>query len=186
MHTKTYITDDNTTLVSESFMYLKKYLDIVSYGQISIPFLNRFKKLIINNARSNFRVDEVKSLLSRGIFQDIEEIEIKNTDGRFCTIDGMLYSGNGQKLYLCPRGKTGNLVIPDGTESICDYACAWVRCDQVTIPDSVKFIGENAFAFDLDLKKVEGGKNVKKIHPLAFYHCSELKYMKALALAAIL
>lgn len=23
MHTKTYITDDNTTLVSESFMYLK-------------------------------------------------------------------------------------------------------------------------------------------------------------------
>ena len=45
---------------------------------------------------------------------------------------------------------------------------------------------KNAFAFDLDLKKVEGGKNVKKIHPLAFYHCSELKYMKALALAAIL
>lgn len=77
MHTKTYITDDNTTLVSESFMYLKKYLDMVSYGQISIPFLTRFKKVIINNARSNFRVDEVKSLLSRGIFQDIEEIALK-------------------------------------------------------------------------------------------------------------
>ena len=49
MHTKTYITDDNTTLVSESFMYLKKYLDMVSYGQISIPFLTRFKKVIISD-----------------------------------------------------------------------------------------------------------------------------------------
>ena len=72
MHTKTYITDDNTTLVSESFMYLKKYLDMVSYGQISIPFLTRFKKVIINNARSNFRVDEVKSLLSRGILRRLK------------------------------------------------------------------------------------------------------------------
>lgn len=175
MHTKTYIADDNTTLISESFRDLKKYLDMAYYGQISIPLLTRFKKVIINNAGSNFRVDEVKALLSRGIFQDVEEIEIKNTDGKFCTIDGMLYSGNKQKLYLCPRGKTGNLVIPDGTESICKYACAWVRCDQVTIPDSVKFIGESAFTLDLNLKKVEGGKNIKKIQPLAFYRCSELQ-----------
>lgn len=175
MHTKTYIADDNTTLISKSFRDLKKYLDMVYYGQISIPLLTRFKKVVINNARGDFRVDEVKSLLSREIFQDVEEIEIKNTDGRFCTIDGMLYSGNKQKLYLCPKGKTGNLVIPDGTESICDRACAWARCDQVTIPDSVKFIGENAFALDLNLKKVEGGKNIKKIQPLAFYRCSELQ-----------
>lgn len=175
MHTETYIADDNATLISKSFRDLKKYLDMVSYGQISIPYLTRFKKVIINNARSDFCVDEVKLLLSRGILQDAEAVEIKNPDDRFCTIDGMLYSGNKQKLYLCPRGKTGNLVIHDGAELICDYACAWVRCDQVTIPDSVKSIGENAFAFNLNLKKVEGGRNIQNIKPFAFYRCYRLK-----------
>ena len=44
MHTETYIADDNATLISKSFRDLKKYLDMVSYGQISIPYLTRFKK----------------------------------------------------------------------------------------------------------------------------------------------
>ena len=85
MHTETYIADDNTTLISKSFRDLKKYLDMVSYGQISIPYLTRFKKVIINNARSDFCVDEVKSLLSRGILQDAEEVEIKNPDDEVST-----------------------------------------------------------------------------------------------------
>ena len=65
MHTETYIADDNATLISKNFRDLKKYLDMVSHGQISIPYLTRFKKVIINNARSDFCVDEVKLLLSR-------------------------------------------------------------------------------------------------------------------------
>ena len=54
MHTETYIADDNATLISKNFRDLKKYLDMVSHGQISIPYLTRFKKVIINNARSDF------------------------------------------------------------------------------------------------------------------------------------
>lgn len=44
MHTETYIADDNATLISKNFRDLKKYLDMVSHGQISIPYLTRFKK----------------------------------------------------------------------------------------------------------------------------------------------
>ena len=69
MHTETYIADDNATLISKNFRDLKKYLDMVSHGQISIPYLTRFKKVIINNARSDFCVDEVKLLLSRGMLR---------------------------------------------------------------------------------------------------------------------
>lgn len=46
--TETYIADDNATLISKNFRDLKKYLDMVSHGQISIPYLTRFKKVIIN------------------------------------------------------------------------------------------------------------------------------------------
>ena len=175
MHAKTYIADDNKTLISESFGDLEKYLDKVSYGSIALPFSTRFKKVVINNAKTNLRVDKVKSLLSRGVLQDAEAVEIKNPDDRFCTINEMLYSGDRRQLYFCPMGKVGNLVISEGTESICDYACAWSRCDQVTIPNSVKSIGENAFAFNLNLKRVEGGKNIKNIKPCAFYRCYRLK-----------
>ena len=175
MHAKTYIADDNKTLISESFGDLEKYLDKVSYGSIALPFLTRFKKVVINNAETNLCADKVKSLLSRGVLQDAEVVEIKKADDRFCTIDGMLYSGDKRQLYCCPRGRTGNLIISEGTESICDYACAWSKCDQVTIPDSVKLIGENAFAFNLNLKKVEGGRNIQNIKPFAFYRCYRLK-----------
>ena len=77
MHTETYIADDNATLISKSFRDLKKYLDMVSYGQISIPYLTRFKKVIINNARSDFCVDEVKSLLSRGYCKMLRQSKSK-------------------------------------------------------------------------------------------------------------
>lgn len=56
MHTETYIADDNATLISKNFRDLKKYLDMVSHGQISIPYLTRFKKVIINNARLTVEV----------------------------------------------------------------------------------------------------------------------------------
>ena len=100
MHTETYIADDNATLISKNFRDLKKYLDMVSHGQISIPYLTRFKKVIINNARSDFCVDEVKLLLSRGILQDAEAVEIKNPDDRFCTIECCILAINKSCIFV--------------------------------------------------------------------------------------
>ena len=161
------IKKDGNTMIIDTFRDLKS----------SSAEFNKAKrktvKLIVKSAEHDQKVIDIINTLKE--MRDLEWVEIQNPDTKLCSIDGMLYSGNKQKLYLCPRGKTGNLVIHDGAELSCDYACAWVRCDQVTIPDSVKSIGENAFAFNLNLKKVEGGRNIQNIKPFAFYRCYRLK-----------
>lgn len=73
-------------------------------------------------------------------------------------------------------GHDERVVIPDGVESIGDYAFRFRRfLKQVTIPDSVREIGNNAFESCSTLTHVYGCKNVRRIGENAFFYCSALE-----------
>jgi hypothetical protein len=60
---------------------------------------------------------------------------------------GVLFSKDKTVLIQFPAGKTGSYIIPDSVTSIIDYAFSNCNITSVTIPDSVKSIGYNIFAF---------------------------------------
>lgn len=70
----------------------------------------------------------------------LEWLEIQNPDGRFCTINGILYSRNGKSLYFCPREREGSVRVQEGTEVICKNAFSATNISELIIPDSVKRI----------------------------------------------
>ena len=83
--------------------------------------------------------------------------------------------GYAANLYINGKLLQGELVIPDGTEKIGDYA--FHNCSSLTsvvIPDSVNSIGERAFYGCNGLTSVTIGNGVTSIGEEAFYQCSGL------------
>lgn len=119
------ITDENwaevieDTLTVETFTALKKYIHALESSQRGFP--DSVTKLVVNEAKCNMKSHEIKQLLDKQPLRRLETISISNPDKYFCTVDGLLYSGDKERLLFCPRGRKGVLVIPDGTKAFLIY-----------------------------------------------------------------
>ena len=87
--------------------------------------------------------------------------------------NGVLYIGN----YLIAASKdiSGNYLIKDGTIAIAH--CAFSNCTSltgVTMPNSVKHIGESAFGGCTALSDLDISPNIESIYHSAFGKCSSL------------
>lgn len=176
MNKSAEISKDGKTLTVNTFKDLKHFLDRVRYKHFQITVDKPIKELIVKDSKTDWTVNYVKELLRNAALQTVENFEIISPDSRFCTIDGLLYSGSGENLYLCPIGREGTLIIPDGTKMIFVEACRNCKFDKVVLPDSVEIIDTYAFSRSWNLKEVEGGKNVERIRDYAFSGCMNLKH----------
>ncbi len=175
MNKSAEISKDGKTLTVNTFKDLKHFLDRVRYKHFQITVDKPIKKLIIKDSKTDWTVNYVKELLRNAALQTVENFEIISPDSRFCTIDGLLYSGSGENLCLCPKGKEGTLIIPDDTKTISIEACRNCKFDKVILSDSIKIIDKYSFSRSWNLKEVEGGKNVERIRDYAFFDCRALK-----------
>lgn len=95
----------------------------------------------------------------------------------WCKID-FAYEGNplsdSNKLYI-NNAVVKNLVIPDGITTIGPYAFErGTQFTSVTIPSSVKSIGNSAFAYCYNLNKIDIPDGVTSIGSYAFLMCTSL------------
>lgn len=132
----------------------------------------KIKKIVIPNTISR---------ICRGAFGgcfELQEVHISDLVA-WCKIimedesSNPLYSHDHIQLYLNNELIT-NLVIPDGVETI---TANFYRCEQlesVTIPQSVKSIGERAFSVCKNLRKVSIPTSLISIGDYAFAGCSSL------------
>ena len=176
------ITDENwaevieDTLTVETFTALKKYIHALESSQRDFP--DSVTKLVVNEAKCNMKSHEIKQLLDKQPLRRLETISISKPDKYFCTVDGLLYSGDKDHLLFCPRGRKGVLVIPDETKNISDIACLACSFSVLVLPDAVESIGAFACYRNTNLERVEGGKGIRKIYNCAFLNCQRLKHFE--------
>ena len=78
-------------------------------------------------------------------------------------------------LISAQKDASGEFVIKDGTKAVADYVLRYYKnITKVIIPDSVQYIGNDAFANCENLSRITIGKNVKKFGAYAFYECYKL------------
>ncbi len=88
--------------------------------------------------------------------------------------DGIVYAGSAAYIY---KGNIPNdrIVLRDGTKSVSPY-CFYNRANitEVTMPNTVKYIGTNAFYGCTGLTSIELPNSIKKLPDWVFYGCSGL------------
>ena len=77
----------------------------------------------------------------------INAINVDKDNAEYCSVDGILYSKDTTLLMHCPRGKNGQIILPNSVEKI--RSNAFNRCKNITgefiLPDSLKQIESYAF-----------------------------------------
>lgn len=73
----------------------------------------------------------------------LERIDVAKGNQCFCSVDGVLYSADKKTLLYLPVGGRTEYTIPENVKEIATYAC--VDCENVTItlPRSLKAIGDH-------------------------------------------
>lgn len=104
----------------------------------------------------------------------LKEINVENGNREYCSVDGVLYSSNKTELIRLPEGKTGEFSIPTGVYEIDDRAFANTGIKSITIPDTVREIGESAFDGCNSLTTVKVGNGITEIEERLFKNCTSL------------
>ena len=93
----------------------------------------------------------------------LERVHIDENNPWCKSVDGIVYSKNGDTLFFCPEGRTGDLKIPEGTKFIYSFAFQLSNLSSVTLPDSMQAIGSNAFYWCQELKSIDFGNGIERI-----------------------
>ena len=108
---------------------------------------------------------------------EVKEIDIEDNP-YFKSIDGIIYTKDGESLVLCPSGRTKKVVIADGTKSIETSAFKDSKVKSVICPDSLQNICCTAFNKCSKLQHVDFGRGITILGGMqrpVFYKCDALK-----------
>lgn len=135
----------------------------------------------VRTKNSNF--SEIKE--SHSSFLTVSKIKVDIHNPDFKSVDGILYSKDGRILVKCPVKKTGDVIIPEGTEEIMPNAFFQSEIESVKLPDSMKKIGAYAFCECKNLRFIDFGNGIKEIGKVqtgsngehVFSECPNLKHV---------
>ena len=99
------------------------------------------------------------------------EIKVASGSKNFSAVDGVLYNVDKTTLIAFPPAKQMAYTILSGVTAIRSRAFYNGKIQSVTIPGTVKSIGQEAFAECYDLTSVTIPKSVTSIGDGAFYDC---------------
>lgn len=151
-------------------------------------------KLIINSAKTLESCSYVTGLSCDTIciaydgYIDTNRLNIMESkcfevagNNRYATRDGFLYDYSGKMLILCPKLRGGKITIPGRTRYIARIAFRNnPNITELVLPDSLSFIGEQAFSGCGALSAIDFGKGLSQIgdsarNKFVFSGCYELK-----------
>ncbi len=171
----------------DGILYTKYKTDLIKCpegmkGDIVIPDgVIRIYKYAFNNCGNltSITIPDGVTTIEEILFSgcgSLKSINVLESNQKYCSIDGVLYSKDKTELYLCPPGMIGSMIIPDGVTSIGDYAfrgCSGLT--SITIPDGVTSIGDGAFCGCSGLTSITIPDGVTSIGDIeTFSDCSGL------------
>ncbi len=94
----------------------------------------------------------------------LENITVSENNGKYKTVDGVVFTKDGKTLVLYPAAKAGEYTVPGETETIEEYAFANAGgLTVLNISDSVKNISSKAFQ-----GQIFGGFGCSSLYKVAF------------------
>lgn len=110
---------------------------------------------------------------------NLEKIEVDPKNARFCSEDGVLFSKDKKELLTCPAGKTDKIYkVPDEVKKIWPNAFAFNKyISEVQLPDKLKYIGREAF-LNSNLRRIYLPDSLEELNYHAFAGCHHLEQIR--------
>ena len=169
-------TDDGLALTAYNGMETNVRIPSEIDGKPVKAIYYGFKLPEITDAASIEIPASVESISSSSFGKTLTEFIVAEGNERYYSNDGILYERENDRLFCCPAGRSGSVVIPDGTKLIRGFAfyeCSGIT--SVTLPEGVQSIGASAFAGCTELKSVNIPRSVTEIDDNAFNGCTALE-----------
>lgn len=148
------------------------------YGSRLFEECYGLKKVFVGGNFGYSSSSSVYTYLWFGNCPNLEEITVSTMSKAYMSIDGIVYSHDKSQLVYCPRGRSEDVVVPNGTKEI--YSSAFSGCKNIksiNLSSSVNRIGDYAFSGCQQLEILEFD-NVTKIGDSAFYNCTSIKELE--------
>ena len=125
-----------------------------------------------------FTVPDMLAVLDASAFSGCTAMEKYSVSGQnrvFAVSDGVLFSrgSGGTTLVAFPAGRTGEYSVPDDTAAVGDYAFAYASVTSVALGKVVS-VGTDAFAYS-HLTRISIPSSVRTVGDFAFEYCTELE-----------
>ena len=124
-------------------------------------------------------VEDIGDLYCFRNLKSLESITVDSKNKNFSSDSGILYDKKKTKLLVCPKQKSGKVVIPDTVEEIQWFA--FENCKKITdvkLPASLKTVGENAFNDCTAMKIDKLPASLKTVGYMAFNNCTAISIDK--------
>ena len=109
-------------------------------------------------------------------FHDLKYIDVAEDNGKYQSINGVLYTKDGSALVAYPMAKdVSTYTIPDKCVAVYSYAFAGSKLEQIVLPDEMYEIGYYSFYNCDSLTSMDIPKNVYYISAGAFSNCDNLE-----------
>ena len=104
------------------------------------------------------------------------EFVVDQNNPYYKSVDNMIFNKAGDTLSQCAPGLAGEIIIPEGTETINIAACStMINATSFKLPSTIKQIGNSAFNSCTTLESIEIPEGVTEISYSTFGRCSSLK-----------
>ena len=158
--------------VPEEVKALRKYcLSNIDCKEINLPssvsFLN--PSLIYNcTFLEKVNVGKDASIINPLFLEDcpnVKEITVSEENKDFTSVDGFVLTKDKTKLIMCPVGKSGKVVLPEGIKTL-DLSL-FLDCKKITslvLPSSVEEVNLVNLSENKELKEIVLGENVSSMN----------------------
>lgn len=131
---------------------------------------NKITSLTIPNSMTN----KNNIIITCDELENLENIYVHDDNKNYTSVDGLLYTSDKKALVKFPKGRGGNIEIPNLVEKIGDYAFSTcTKIEDIIIPQNVKSIGLQVFINCTALKTVVLPNTISELVD-TFQGCSNL------------
>ena len=105
---------------------------------------------------------------------NLTDITVDEANEHYASHDGILFTKGYDSVLLCPRAKTGEVNLPEGTKHIKEEAFAECSITSLSMPNTVVSLGIKAFSNSRSLEEVKLSEALTLIPQEAFDNCQGL------------